>query len=397
MRKKLLIVLMIMSCTTSFIGCWDKKELNQLSFVTAIGLDKDEITGEYISTTQVIRIEAIQKEGGSANIVPIELFSARGKTLAEARKNLTAKFDRRPFYGHCKVVIISQKLAEEGLKPVFDRILRTYEIRPVTTIVIAKDNSPEKYLSVRHGISKIQGAYLRNIIEWRNESSEANVSTVKDFVQGYFSNESAPITGYVETMKDITPVPQDSGTSEKLEIRLAGTAIFKEDKLKGYLNRTESRGLNWVTGKIQRATVTVASPKLDNKFYSIFVRRAKSEVKPEIINGRYVFNINVQATTELMEQQDEEDTSKPKILETVADEAEKAIEKEIIQAMNKLQKDYEIDAVGFASALNRWNSSEWKKVKKNWDKEFPKVGYKVSVNVKITRAGSLQKPIKLEK
>lgn len=54
--KRLLLVLFISG--TVLVGCWDVQELTELGIVTAIAIDKDEETGEYILTSQYLRPSA---------------------------------------------------------------------------------------------------------------------------------------------------------------------------------------------------------------------------------------------------------------------------------------------------------------------------------------------------
>lgn len=394
MRKVVIIIVLV--CSLIFTGCWDKKELNELSLVTAVGLDRDMITKDIKNTSQVIRVEALQKGGGNSNVNPIELITTNGKTLLEARLKINKQFDRNPFYGHCRVVIIGEKLASEGIKPILDRLVRSYEMRPLTWILIAKDASPEELLSIKHGVSRIQGSYLNNIAKLSENLSESNVSTLQNFIEQLFSNESSPTTGVLKVVKNTIPEPKDKGISETRAITLSGTAMFKKDKLVGYLDDTETRGLNWILGNVKRSGIVLPSEKVEGKYYSAYTKNVKSSVNPRVSGDKYIFNIHVNLDAELSEQQDEVDTSSPGELEKIEGRIEELIQKEIISTMHKLQKELGVDAGGFGSALYKKYPSEWKKVKKEWSDIFYGVQYNIVVDARIVRTGLLQKPIIIE-
>ena len=88
MNRKLKLLILMMTASLLLNGCWDSKELNSLSIVSATSIDRSE--DEWIISFQVVIPQSIatQTGGGSGGSQsPITIFSTRGKTIREAMQN----------------------------------------------------------------------------------------------------------------------------------------------------------------------------------------------------------------------------------------------------------------------------------------------------------------------
>src|SRR3954447_26200013 len=97
-------------------GCWDKTELKELGIVMGIAVDKNSDTGDYILTSQMLRPSALNTQSSSSE-PPFEKVVTTGKTIYEAIRKANLEFDRKGFYAHNKVVLVSEDIAKEGLIP----------------------------------------------------------------------------------------------------------------------------------------------------------------------------------------------------------------------------------------------------------------------------------------
>lgn len=316
-------------CILFLTGCWDRKELNELGLVLATGLDKDNNTGKISITAQVVRPGALKKQGGSEE-PPIELVTAKGNTVFEAIRNITKQFDRRGYYAHNKVLVIDEQLAKSGLDPFLDFFERSQEMRRLVWVMVAKNTTAKQILGVKHGIENVQATYLDNIIKRRITNSEVTAVNLLEFLKKVSGSGINPITGVMEIVEQINlPAEEKKGNATK-GVRLSGTAVFKKDKLVGYLDDTETRGLNWVTGKVKSGIINVPALTEKDKLIAIEIKRASSKIKPTIDdNGKISFAIEVKEEGNIAEQQDKTDVSKVEMFEKIQKEQIKVIEREI--------------------------------------------------------------------
>lgn len=123
MKWKIIIALSFCFFLT---GCWNYRELSDLSISTGISIDKEEDgykVGMLISNAQ--KIQGNSKEGESQTIV----IEAKGKTVMEAIKNIELKSPKEIYIRHLLVVVVSEEVAEEGLNKILDYLFREPQSR----------------------------------------------------------------------------------------------------------------------------------------------------------------------------------------------------------------------------------------------------------------------------
>ena len=386
MIKKLFAIVL---CFLLLTGCFDRKELNKIGIVLAVALDKDIVTNEIIISCEVVKPYQLGKDGGGgsgsgSSSSPIEIVTAKGRTAFDAVRNVSKKLDRKVYFAHNKVIIISEKLAEEGVTPVLDVFIRDPEIRPLVWVLIAKNTEASAILSINHGLDQIQAFYLNEMIKTKWATSEMQIFNILDFYKKLLKSGSNPTTGAVGIVKE----------NNSPEIILLGTAVFSQDKLIGYLNYKESRGLNWITNEVKGSIINVPGITKKDNFIAIEIIRTKSKIIPKVEDGKISFIIEVNELANIGEVQDLTDISDLKIISKLENEEKKVIEEEINKVINKAKYEFKTDIFGFGYSLSRYYPKEWDKVEKSWNKLFIGIQYEVNINLKLRRSGQIQKPFK---
>ena len=179
-------------------------------------------------------------------------------------------------------------------------------------------------------------------------------------------------------------------------IKISSDAVFKKDKMIGFLSEQESRGVNWVLGNVKGGLIIVSSFQEQNKPVTIEISKAASNIDPKIIENQITFkvSINIEATMQEKQSQGTEFSAENLFneydyLQKLADETSKVVQKEIVAALAKTQGEYKSDVFGFGSALNRKFPQIWDENKDKWDEEFPKVHVIIRVQTVIKRTGQL--------
>lgn len=86
--------------------------------------------------------------------------------------------------------------------------------------------------------------------------------TLNDFLVRLTSKSSHPFATAIEVFSEEKQEEQGGDKEGKMVLRLraGGTAVFKKDKLVGWLDNAETRGLLWVLGKVQSGILVVPAP-----------------------------------------------------------------------------------------------------------------------------------------
>jgi spore germination protein KC len=107
-------------------GCWDQNELDELSIVMGIGINKDK-KGNLIVTYQVVNPTEIAPAitGGGGGKQPVfTVYETKGRNLMEATRKATKQTSRRLFFAHARMVVLSEDIAKENIYEVLDMMSR---------------------------------------------------------------------------------------------------------------------------------------------------------------------------------------------------------------------------------------------------------------------------------
>lgn len=361
-------------------GCWNSRELDMLSIVNALGIDRTE-DGQISLTFEILKPPNIKgassQEPGAEKAVWI--VTAKGQTIFEAIRNSTMKIERRPYFAHNKIIIIGEEAAQEGIAPLLDLYLRDPELRERVLILIARGKARD-ILDTEHPQEKIPAKAIEGLIKSTTAASFLPKVTLYDLAKVLVSQTSDPFIPGIKLMET------DEGNTVR-RMKLDETAIFKEDKLIDWLDHKETRGVLWVLGEVKSGIVVIQSPKGEDEKVALEIVRATSKVKPEIIEEKLVVNVEVKVEGNIGEQQSHIDLTKPAIIKELEERKTEVILEEITSALQKTQK-LGVDIFKFGEEVHRKFPQEWPKYEENWDEEFKNLEVNVSVEVEIIRVGT---------
>ncbi|WP_446692492.1 Ger(x)C family spore germination protein, partial [Ruminiclostridium cellobioparum] len=142
MIKRLLGSLLVITVLSVFsIGCWDYREINQMSIVSGAAVDKTP-DGKYKLSIEIIDL----KSGGKEAHVHSKKLECYGESLFDAIRNSIKISSQMLYWGHTEIIIISKDVAKEGILPIIDLFSRDAEPRLSIDILISNEDTAEKIL-----------------------------------------------------------------------------------------------------------------------------------------------------------------------------------------------------------------------------------------------------------
>ncbi|QBP39882.1 Ger(x)C family spore germination protein [Paenisporosarcina antarctica] len=384
--KKCMFVLLILSFFLT--GCWDRRELNDLGIIIALGIDK--VEDEYQVTAQVV-VPSENSVKSSTGRSPVTLIHANGKTVYEAFRKMTKETPRKIYPGHLQMLVLGEELSREGIGESLELLARDWELRSDFYVVVAKNKSAEEILNVSTTIESIPANKMFNTLKTSERAWGAtNGITIDELIADLTSEgKEAVLTGIQvignqelgssrQNVESITPAAR---------IQYDQLAVFKKDKLVGWLTEQESKGYNDITNSV-KTTVTPISCPNEGKA-TIEITRLNSEVKGNVSKGKPEVDINIKIEGNVGEVLCQINLSEPETIDEVEKITEKEVEETVNQTVKTLQQQYETDIFGFGEAVHRSNPNEWKKLKEHWEEEFSNLTVNVKVDVKLGRTGTV--------
>lgn len=389
MKQKILIFGIIITSLLLLAGCWNRRELNDLSIVVAMGVDK--FDGYYSVSVQIVNPGEIAAKGGSGR-VPVVVYQEKGKTIFEAIRKITTISPRRLYFSHLRFIVFGENSASKGISETLDFLLRDPEIRTDFYITVSKDTKAIDVLKVLTSIDKIPANEIFSSLEAAEKAwGPTSKITLDELTSDLVSNgKSAVLTG-IKIEGDAQAGEKQKNlqqTEDFTKLRFKGMGVFKGDKLIGWLNDDESEGLHYALGKVKSTIEEISCPK--EGIVGIEVIRTKTDVKAELQNNnpKGIIKLDVEANVGNVECRTL-DLTRTETMNYLEEKTENEIKRKIIKAIKVSQKKYEVDLFGFGDAIHRSSPDYWKKTKKNWNQIFVNMPVEIDANVKIRLIGTI--------
>jgi spore germination protein KC len=371
MKWKYIYVWIAVTCSLVLSGCWDKKELNEVAVVIGVGIDKTTDEQEYKVTAQVIKpASGDEKAGGSE--LPTWSLSAKGNTIMGAIRNLNELSPRRLYWAHLQIIIFGDELAREGVAPVITWFERDRDSRAGSFLVVTQ-GSAEDLLNKKIELGNVPAKAMAEMLDG-SSSRQINASEVKlrDFM-------TLLATPGVDPVLDVINPKEIRGKVETYELK--GVAIFKKDKLKGYVTGPESTGTEIINNKHNFSIMEGNCPGDNNGFFTYQITDFTSKVKPRLEGN-------------LTDQSCKVDLLEQRYLTEVEKEITRKIKESIEKEFN-IAKEMESDIYGIGRDLRRFYPSYWKKQNDSYT-YLDQVEFDIQVESNVRRSGLIIEPTQLK-
>ncbi|WP_042161568.1 Ger(x)C family spore germination protein [Paenibacillus gorillae] len=390
MRKQLTIFLSLSVFMYMITGCWSRIELNDIAIVTAASLDlvDDQKIQLGVQVMKTKMTKGTAGKGDSSEDTTL-IFSEQGDSVMDAYRKIQKKIPRNLIFSHNRIVIIGEKLARSGITPIIEFFSRYRDVRGNSYLLTTKGKAYD-LLNVGPNFEKFSAEEIR-------EEQKARVidsATIRDFAFRLLELGIEPITSQLQIIPAGEKATEPSSSEKKnknneLALALVGVAVYRKDRLVGWMNAQEAETLLWLRNKMKDSVITVMIPE-ENKLFgklSVQLMKSKATIKSKIENDQVQFQVHLEMTGDLFENTTKLSTNSSNNLHTVQRLFEDEVEKRVRLTIQKSKKKFKTDIIGFGSKVHRQNNKVWnEKYADRWDEEFSNI--KVNVTTKFTIIGT---------
>lgn len=360
----------------SLCGCWNSRELDDLGIVMGVGVDTTDGSSVKI-TAQVVKaaeIKSTKNDSGSKEAIAFWNIQNIGNTVFDTIRGLTRKSSRRLFFPHNQVIVFGHAVAEEGLQKYMDFFTRDPETRDNVWVLVS-EGTAEEMLNVKSELEKIPANNMAKLIkDEASSTSQTGAVRLREFITRRMSKTTAPVA----------PIVGITGEGDEKIVAIAGTAVFKDDKLVGEMDRTEGRGLLWVLGEVKSGIIEIEGP--DKRLVSTEIIRASGKMEPEVKNNQINIKITINEEGNIGEQEGTLNLSRLDAIALLEKNKSELIKNEV-QAAVKKAKELNADVFGFGEAVHKKYPKQWKDLEGKWEDIFRTIKVEVNVEAKLRLMG----------
>ncbi|WP_237458362.1 Ger(x)C family spore germination protein [Pontibacillus yanchengensis] len=372
-------MMLLFLCTVLFLtSCVEKKHLEQIGIVTAVGFDMLEEEG-WLEGTHVL----FQFDPNGANIS--QIITTRAKTAKGLMNDASLKTSKKLASGQLRLVLFGEKIAQEGAMRLLDTLARDAAIADMMYIAVSETTANKVLQANNFEDAPNIGTYIHQLIEKNVKEEKVPQSTLHDFLHHYYDQSSDPI------------LPIINEENSKPTIR--NLAVFQDDRMVGSISVKEGFHLKLLTDKFTAGHLEMVIPpepfidKDDkdrhyNEIKGIYLDLGEitSNANIEVVDVENIeFKVNINIKARILEISEAIKMEDPKVVKKLGEIIGKNIEQQSEELIQKLQ-EMNSDPVGFGLKYQRKVGPE-ALADSRWREIFPQMKVKVNVDTQILRSG----------
>ena len=368
MKVRFIILLFLIFNIFFIAGCSNIEQLDDKMIIHGVGIDRVENTFE-LTIQQFSVTGSNEKEEGA------QVVKTKGNSLMDAFSDLSLQTGKTPMFSQNLVLAIGEETAYNGINDILDFFVRYYESRPTVKIIIVKGKA-ESVLSFKKDDKLIMAKDIMAITESERINSKVMSSNIFQFVGALKNSTLDPIASIVSVERQ----------NDEEILAANGTAVFKNDKLAGFIDTNSTRGALIINNRLNGGTEVIDVESVGKVSYSL--EKSKSKVKFKLENGKPVYNIIIKVNTNIYEIERNIKNQLPDNAFNLMEEALISRIKTITnQAIYKSIFEYNSDIFGFGQIALKSDKEYFRTVENNWDQVMKEAKYNIDVSVKIDDTG----------
>lgn len=377
-NKKIYILLLFIFISTNLSSCWNYREINDMSIVSGVAIDKGGADGKYEVTVELIDIQ----QGKEINMHS-KYITISGNTMFEISRNMISLIGKKLYWSHSKSIIISEDIARDGISGILDWYSRDAETRTDARVLVSKENTAKEILKSKPVTENYTSFELSKLL--KNEDTLSNVPVV-DLWDILDTLAQDGLSTWLPTVKI-------NKNNDDNILQVDGSAIFSKDKLIGCIDENSTKNILFAKDKVKGGLLILDKESESPVTFEIF--KNKTTIKPSVEKGNLQFNIYTDTTVSLDEIQSDYEFYTEEGKSELENELSDMLQKSIYSSIKRIQSEYGADILGFGAKLYENNPATWNDVKDDWDKTFKTLTISVNSKVNIKNSAVTSKPIKV--
>lgn len=430
MKAKIFFLLIVMFVLNGFSNA---RELNELAIASAIGIDYDTKTNEYIITAQILNNKKENSSGsgsGSSNSSSeIVVINSKSPSVQSALRNIIEESPKKLYLAHMKLLLISEKMAKsQDILDTLNFFIRDNEGSNDFMMVITRNTTPQKVLEI---LTPLESNPAENIVDSIITSNRykgiASVNTLSDNVAMFLENGKSSVAVSIEIDEDEIIGSKDELNDNKIKdenysknsnensenndlqisssddsskkdqndnknaqtkkIKVSNLAYFKDHFLTGYIEDEENYIYNLITKNAKGGIIQIGEKE---NLLVIEQTSVSTKLKPRRENDKFIIDLSINLScnvTETGKNVDFKTKEKYKINQNYAKEY---LTEKIEKFISNTKEKYDCDLIGAGNIFYKFNNKDYELLMSKYGDQYYKyIDYNVSLNVDFPTEGGV--------
>ena len=386
-KKWISLLLILVLSLFSLSGCYDARGIETLAYAVAIGLDKGESNLLKLSI-QFASSGSSSQGGASSQYTDTTVTTVECSSVESGINLVNSYMSKKVNLSHCKIIVLSETLAKEGVAPYISTFENSTEVRPDCNIIVSRCSAESFLNNSSPGLETLSARYYELVLTSSEYTGYTDNITLHSFFFAYDNDfiEATAILGGINSDKthkeDLnTAYVSVDGNYKADEIPIKNTtslenmglAVFRGDKLVGELTGIESLAHLMVTNTFVSSNITIPSPFAQNEIIDLSITKNKdTKNEIELVNGYPYIKSSINLEAYVLSSGNNLDFTQEKNLQLLEKYSESYLKEKIISYLYKTSKEFHSDIAGFGRKLFKnyltiedFKSLDWLNIYKN--------------------------------
>ena len=142
-KKIISIILIVLFCMFFLTGCYSAQGIETLAYAVAIGIDKGEHDNIKLSLQFALLSNNSGESSGSSQSQQSTVTTVDSSSIDSGIALINSYISKKINLSHCKAIIISEELANEGISKYIYTLVNNIQIRPDCNVIISRCNAKD--------------------------------------------------------------------------------------------------------------------------------------------------------------------------------------------------------------------------------------------------------------
>ncbi|MBT2679333.1 hypothetical protein J7E38_09990 [Bacillus sp. ISL-35] len=320
---RLLKIIAIVLLVPILTSCGASQNIQDFTYVVAIGIDFDKEKNDYIIYTMALDFSGVAKTESAkpAGPSPIWIGKSSGKTLSEILAELQRSSQPQLYLRHVRTILLSEEVLQTRFLKVTQELGRLDFFRQTNFILGTKESIPDIFTT--HGLFFYPPLYTI-LLKPRKEDTESLLKhfTYREFISKFYEPVGA---SYIPSI-GLEDKWSENQTSYK-NLTFIGAYFYENQTYQGYKSIDKIKGIRWREHAPMKNTYILGEK--ENPHTVVRVKTSKMDIQLVQQKDKPIFEVSVNGDADILE-------SIQNVSETqIKEEIEEIIHEEINQSFKE--------------------------------------------------------------
>ena len=399
--KKILTFVVIILFLVSFSSSYNALSIEKLAYVVAIGIDVSD-KNQYSFSFQFTNITS-NTESGTSEKSPSIVNSVDASSIGSAINLMNTYIGKKLNLSHCKVIVFSEQVANEGISNHIYTLMNDSQIRPSANIVVSKCNAKYYIENSKPILENLITKYYDIFPSSSDYTAYTVNATIGDFLNTLECKTCNPVailggmnTEDLKSLTDLTQIEDSSNKSNESTIsgkrgaENIGLAVFKNDKLVGELDALNCLSYLNMSNKVKAFFVSIPDPLNQNSYIDLYLSHTHlNDISIDTSNNSPYIKVKLSYTAKIYSMGDNSKYLDDKVLEEISKSCNSYLESTFSNYLYKTSKEFKSDINEFGKyALSKFlTTQDFQNY--NWNENYKNAFFDVKVDTCVKSSMSL--------